>query len=84
MQAIYASDIFIYDKMGMITELSLTQLLYVKECIADEDILAGCMKNLEFLNICADKCLSFVLLKIKSIIYFPLCVKTIWKACTQK
>lgn len=32
-------EIFIHDKIGIITELS--QLLYVKECITGEYILAG-------------------------------------------
>lgn len=45
---IYASKIFIDDKTGIITEHNLIQLLYVKGCIADEYILAGCIKNLSF------------------------------------
>lgn len=41
-----SQKIFKNDKMGIITELSFIQLLYVKVHIADEYRLAGGIKNL--------------------------------------
>lgn len=59
LHAPYVLKISIHDKIGILLEVRVIQLLHGKERISDEYTLADCIKNLGPLSIHMDNCLYF-------------------------